>query len=216
MSKSLCYSLFGQNFHLLPQKAAFWEERQTLILADVHLGKAGHFRKAGLAVPQQVHLQDLVTLELIIERWQPAKILIIGDLFHSEWNAEWWLFTEWLENFTAIEWTLVRGNHDVLPATVYQKSILKVIPEQQPLPPFLFTHQPTDVAQEWYNISGHVHPSVRLIGRGRQSIVLPCFYFGAKKGILPAFGKFTGTATIQPQSGDAVFVISSEEVIRVC
>lgn len=215
MSKSLRHTFLGQNFHLLPEKAVFWEETRTLILADVHLGKAGHFRKSGIAVPQSVHLRDLITLEDIIERRQPAKILIIGDLFHSEPNNEWLIFYQWLERFKNLEWMLVKGNHDLLPADIYQTNVLKVTSEPQTVYPFVFTHAPTQIGSEWYNISGHIHPSVRLQGRGRQRLVLPCFYFGARHAILPAFGRFTGTATIRPQVGDAVFVISEQTVIRV-
>jgi DNA ligase-associated metallophosphoesterase len=216
VSKSLCYSLLGQNFHLLPEKAVFWEEEKTLILADVHLGKAGHFRKSGIAVPVEVHLQDLVTLEVIVNRWKPAKVLIIGDLFHSDWNAEWLFFTDWLEQFASVQWILVKGNHDILPATAYQLSILQIVPNKWEIYPFVFTHIPAETGNEWYNISGHIHPAVRLTGRGRQNLILPCYYFGSHNGILPAFGKFTGTATIQAQAGDAVFVISPGCVTRVC
>ncbi|WP_250630672.1 ligase-associated DNA damage response endonuclease PdeM [Rhodoflexus caldus] len=216
VSKSLCYSLLGQNFHLLPEKAIFWEEEQTLILSDIHLGKAGHFRKSGFAIPQGVHLHDLVTLESIIERWQPAKVLIIGDLFHSEWNAEWLLFSDWLEQFTSVRWVLVKGNHDILPAAAYRLSCLQIVADKWESYPFVFTHEPVEPAGEWYNISGHIHPAVRLTGRGRQHLVLPCFYFGCRNGILPAFGKFTGMATIQAKTGDTVFVISAGGVTRVC
>jgi len=217
MSKSLRYSLLGQNFHLLPEKAVFWEEEKTLILADVHLGKAGHFRKSGYAVPQDVHLHDLIILRALINCWHPTKILIIGDLFHSDWNAEWLIFIEWLEQFaTSVQWILVKGNHDILSAASYRMSALQIVLDKWEVYPFVFTHEPIDVEKQWYNISGHIHPAIRLTGKGRQNLVLPCFYFGSRKGILPAFGKFTGMATIQAQVGDAVFVISPGAVTRVC
>ncbi|MCS7017888.1 MAG: ligase-associated DNA damage response endonuclease PdeM [Cytophagales bacterium] len=218
VSKSLHYTLLGQNFCLLPEKALFWQEENMLILADIHLGKAGHFRKAGFAVPRHVHLQDLTTLESVINSWYPTKILIIGDLFHSQWNQEWLLFSEWLQPFsTSIQWLLVRGNHDILPASIYQQSVFQIFPDCWLQPPFLFTHEPArSVAQGWYNICGHLHPSVRLNGRGRQQLILPCFCFGSQRAILPAFGKFTGTATIQTQAGDAVFVITPGAVTRIC
>lgn len=215
VSKSLHYLLLGQNFHLLPEKALFWEEEQALILSDLHLGKAGHFRKSGIAVPCQVHVQDLFRLQSVIEHRQPTKILIIGDLFHSQWNNEWLLFADWTQKFNNVKWLLVQGNHDLLPAAVYRQSRLQLVGERLELPPFVFTHQPVETAEGLYNISGHVHPAVRMSGRGRQQLILPCFYFGRRNGILPAFGKFTGTSVIQPQAGDAVFVISPGAVIRI-
>jgi hypothetical protein len=36
---------------LLTQRAIFWQETQTLLIGDLHLGKITHFRKEGIAVP---------------------------------------------------------------------------------------------------------------------------------------------------------------------
>jgi hypothetical protein len=44
---------------------------------------------------------------------------------------------------------------------------------------------------------------------------LPCFWFGAEVGLLPAFGGFTGSADVAPRGGDRVFVIADGEVIEV-
>ena len=52
-------------------------------------------------------------------------------------------------------------------------------------------------------------------GMGRQQVTLPCFYFGAGHGLLPAFGAFTGLGLIQLKSTDAVYVIAENEVIQV-
>jgi metallophosphoesterase superfamily enzyme len=40
------------HFDLLIQKAIFWQEKQTLLIGDLHLGKITHFRKEGIAIPQ--------------------------------------------------------------------------------------------------------------------------------------------------------------------
>lgn len=58
---------------------------------------------------------------------------------------------------------------------------------------------------EPYTLSGHLHPGITLSGKGRQRLRLPCFWFGAQTGILPAFGAFTGLADIQPRQGDQIF-----------
>jgi hypothetical protein len=55
---------------------------------------------------------------------------------------------------------------------------------------------------------------VHLSGVGGLSTTLPCFYFGTRYGLLPAFGDFTGTALIRPQSGDRVFVLVDGKVLR--
>ena len=64
-------------------------------------------------------------------------------------------------------------------------------------------------------MAGHIHPAIRLKGKGKQSIQLPCFVFREHNAILPAFGSFTGTATIQAKPGDQVYAIADKQVIKV-
>ena len=52
------YSVFNNTFWLSAQRCIFWEEEQSLIVSDLHLGKTGHFRKMGIAVPQAVYKED--------------------------------------------------------------------------------------------------------------------------------------------------------------
>ena len=62
--------------------------------------------------------------------------------------------------------------------------------------------------------SGHVHPGIRISGRGRQALVLPCFYFTTGHCILPAFSKFTGTYKVEPKEGDLLYAIAGDELIK--
>jgi len=42
---------------------------------------------------------------------------------------------------------------------------------------------------------------------GKQSLQFPCFYFGEQYAVLPAFGRFTGTVSIDPLPESNVFAI---------
>jgi metallophosphoesterase superfamily enzyme len=44
----------NQHLVLHASGAAYWKEAQTLFLADLHLGKAIHFRKKGIPTPMAV------------------------------------------------------------------------------------------------------------------------------------------------------------------
>ncbi|MDX1672145.1 MAG: hypothetical protein R3211_07370 [Balneolaceae bacterium] len=66
-----------------------------------------------------------------------------------------------------------------------------------------------------YLLSGHIHPAVKLRGKARQSMKLPCFYFGKQQGVLPAFGHFTGTHVIKPQPDDRVYAIVNQRVVPI-
>ncbi len=135
---SVPFSLRGQTLWLLPQKAIFWEEQEILILADLHLGKAAHFRKAGIPIPSAIHHHDLNTLRQLISHFHPAQILILGDLFHSVYNKEWLDFENFLLDLSAYSFSLVKGNHDILPDAAYQISNLTVFEDTHLIPPFFF------------------------------------------------------------------------------
>lgn len=203
--------LEGQHFILDPNKAIFWSDQSMLILSDLHLGKAGHFRKHGIAVPGDIHSRDLQRLDYLIDKYDPKTITFLGDLFHSDLNVEWEFFEEWMENQSCLM-ILVKGNHDILPDEVYRSSKMEVH-EELILGPFHFTHEKT--ASQFYNLSGHVHPAVRLKGRAKQGLTVPCFYFSQGFGLLPAYGSFTGTYKIRPRVGDMVFATTGDQVIAL-
>lgn len=203
----------GEELHLLPEKVIWWPEKRTLLLSDLHLGKAGHFRKHGIAVPSRVHLADLGLLEDLIVKLGCESVLFLGDLFHSDLNAEWTIFSQWLDDHRDRDFWLIRGNHDVLPKEVYDRTNLKVSVSYE-CAPFYFTHE-KQRHPGLYNLSGHVHPGVRLNGWGRQGVRLPCFYFGRYHGLMPAFGTFTGLHPIKIFEGDRVYAIAEQQVIGI-
>jgi DNA ligase-associated metallophosphoesterase len=204
----------GQTFHLHPFRALYWEEASTLLLADLHLGKAAHFRRAGIPVPRGVSDENWDRLLSLLVDFTPKKVLFLGDLFHSDYNPEWESLGQLKAQFEEISFSLVLGNHDRLDRRHYEAARLQIYEEPLAWGPFLFSHHPLEaIPAEKYNLAGHIHPCVRLRGAGRQWLRLPCFYFGERKGILPAFGAFTGLGDIEVQNGDRVFVIAEDRVV---
>jgi len=194
----------------------YWEEQHMLLLADVHIGKAAHFRKAGIAVPGGVVQTDLDQWRTLIDSYSPKRIMILGDLFHSTANSEWAMFREFLESFPDIQFELIPGNHDKASKVSLENLPLKLREEQYRVDPFILSHHPLEKpVSSTYNIAGHIHPSVRLSGPARQRLRLPCFFFGSQTGILPAFGIFTGTFDVKPTEADHVFVIAEGQVICI-
>ena len=228
-SPTVNYVLHGQTLTLLPERAIFWQEPRYLLLADTHLGKAGHFRKHGAPIPRAVHVRDLAILTELVQRWSPRALVILGDLFHSALNNEWLDVEQWLEQHSPLSVVLIKGNHDILPEAVYRHPTLTVHPEAWQVGPFLLTHQPVvepvlgrgglrippthDDEPYPYNLAGHIHPGVHVgIGLG-QRVKLPCFYFTPQIGLLPAFGQFTGCATVRPGANDTVFAVAEGRVM---
>jgi uncharacterized protein len=188
----------------------FWEEEKTLIISDLHFGKTGHFRKSGIAVPQDVYKEDLHRLMQQVQYFNPEKIIFTGDLFHSYENQEHALFAKWRNSISANSIHLVKGNHDLLSNKVYEELGLVIHENIYTAGPFVFVHDHnSDTADlaKGYRISGHIHPGVRISGQGKQSLRFPCFYFSKNHAIMPAFSKFTGFVVIEPLKDDNVFAI---------
>ena len=64
-----------QQFWLSADRGIFWEQESSLILADLHFGKTGHFRKNGINVPAAVYKEDLQRMVDLISFFQPKKII---------------------------------------------------------------------------------------------------------------------------------------------
>ncbi len=202
------FQFLGQSLELLPEKVVFWREKQILLIADTHFGKVTHFRKSGISIPDGAALQNLNDLDVLIQKTRPKRVIFLGDLFHSEMNSEWLLFKKLLQKHSEVEFTLVQGNHDIFHEFTYSKSQFELVNEVLEIGPFVLSHEPLEEDHALYNLCGHLHPGVRLQGEARQALRLPCFYFGEKQGILPAFGEFTGLYIIKPKRKDPVFVVA--------
>ena len=217
MSSFIHFNFCNNNFLLAAGRSIFWEEEKTLILSDLHLGKAGHFRKSGIGIPQTIFKEDMQRLLSQLQYFKPSRVLIVGDLFHSTDNKEHELFLRWRKDIPGISILLVKGNHDILETAWYEQAGIDVYTSSLQIGPFIFTHdiESSTLTDDGYYFSGHIHPGIKLTGMGRQSLRFPCFYFGKRFAVLPAFGKFTGTHPIEPRPGDHVFAIVEDKVMKI-
>ncbi len=203
-------------FQLLPQKAIFWEAENTLIIADLHLGKASHFRKAGLAIPAKSSEADYENLESLLAHYQPNSLLILGDLFHSSYNNEWLQFGALIKKFPEISFELVMGNHDILCLESYNSIGLKLLSETLIKDNIIFSHHPlANLPEGQINFAGHIHPGVQLVGLGKQKITMPCFYFKNTSFILPAFGALTGLKLMKKEKNTLIYGISGGKIFEI-
>lgn len=216
-----------QQFHIKEQslclsahRSIYWEQENALIVSDLHFGKTGHFRKAGIAVPQSVFKEDIQRLVALIQYFKPSALIVVGDMFHSHANKELDLFARWRADLPALRIRLIKGNHDILRRSWYEETNIEIYEKTLKIKGFCFQHDPGDCAteedgEERYVFSGHIHPGVTLSGMGRQSLTFPCFYFSDTYCVLPAFSRFTGTVSIRPKSDDVTFAIVNNTILQV-
>jgi uncharacterized protein len=209
------HAVDGLLLTLLPQKAIWIEAHKSMIVSDIHVGKASHFRKNGIPIPQQVEVDNLTILDQLVEEWRPDELFFLGDLFHSVENRAVSLFEQWRSKYLDLHMTLILGNHDILSMDLYRHLELDVVTEKC-IDSLWLTHEPQDEYRESsYNLAGHLHPAVTMRGKGKSSLRLPCYYFGAKRGYMPAFGRFTGFSQVVAEKDAHIYVVADAQVMSI-
>jgi DNA ligase-associated metallophosphoesterase len=207
----------GQHLLLSPERAVFWKQARMLIVADPHFGKAQVFRANGIPVPVGTTSDDIGRLSALMEGLKPDELLVLGDLMHGRIDsgrAFSATIDKWRRRWSGVRFCLVTGNHDLRAGPPPASFRFDRIVAQRVTTPFVFTHEPAAHAGS-YVIAGHVHPAVAVVGKARQKETLRCFCFGETRGLLPAFGSFTGNRAIRPQPRERVYGIAGSDVIEI-
>lgn len=206
----------GEAIKILAQKGLYWPKHKTLVVADLHFGKAATFRSYGIPVPHGTTSQSLQVLETLAETLDIESIVFLGDFFHArpaQARATLSVIQAWRAKWSHLKLTLIRGNHDYHAGDPPRELKIKLVNEPYHIAPFAFCHHP-NVASDSYILAGHVHSAYR-ISQGLDSIRLPCFVIGKSRALLPAFGAFTGCQEIKPEVGEQLYVTTGEWISEV-
>lgn len=207
---------------LVPGRAAYLPATRSLLVADVHLGKAATFRAAGMPVPEGSAQADLERLVRLVHDCRAERLLILGDLFHARSGCTPTVFAEFVAARRRCPGTfvgLVIGNHDRalgrVPPELGIDSCLRSIDE----PPYHFVHDPTtglpEPGRSGFTVAGHLHPRLAIAGRGGDRLAERCFVADEALLVLPAFGSFTGGHRIDPAPGRRLWVARDDGVVDV-
>ncbi len=206
----------GERVILLPQKAMYIPATHTLVLADVHIGKAASFRSRNFFAPDGISSFDLFRLSQLIKQFSVTRLIVLGDLVHSQdgmTSSEVEVFERFRDAHPQVNVVLILGNHD-RKVRLPPSWNLELIHGHMTEGPFVYSHDLVNT-REGYVLCGHVHPSVVLYGQGKQRLRLPCFWLRPEYAVLPAFGVFTGTYSIEPTRTDRVFVVARDTVVAI-
>lgn len=202
---------------LLPERAAFWQQQSTLLVADPHWGKAATFRVSGIPVPAGTTNDAIARLDSMLARTHAQRICFLGDLLHAREGRSQGMFDSlraWRDQHRELDVMLVRGNHDKRAGDPPGELRFDCVDAPFEASPFVLAHHPAR-SENGYVISGHVHPAVRLYGRGGMRERLACFWFGRDYGVLPAFGDFTGLGDVEAGECDSVYAVAGDAVVPV-
>ncbi len=198
---SLTWHWLGEELILRSDRTVWWPARQTLIVADVHLGKGRSLSRLGVPLPD-ASTADLARLSAALLATGATRMVVLGDLVHTPRDAPAELAT-WHTDVTRI---LVAGNHDRAFRPV-GFTVVSTLVE----PPFTFSHEPHPAAG---TMCGHLHPKA-VLRDALGKVTAPCFWLSGGCLVIPAFGALTGGHPITPRPGDRVAVVGPDSVIEV-
>ena len=122
--------------------------------------------------------------------------------------------SKWRLRYRELEILIIMGNHD---SHSHPPPLSWGVQyEEKPIidGPFRLCHEPC-TSSSHYVLSGHIHPAITLRDPVGPGLRVPCFIFRESYALLPAFGGFTGTASVRPVQGDRVFGIVEDSIIRI-
>lgn len=170
----------GHDFRARPSGVLYWPARQSLIVADLHLGKSGRMARQGGALLPPYDLEEtLRRLHAELEATGATRLIALGDSFDDDLAAGELspMLAPWLARLgEGREVIWVAGNHDPRPEGVTVEGDLCD-------GGLTLRH----IAGEGPDISGHYHPKLTFMGQR-----IPVFLLGVDHLILPAFGTYTG------------------------
>lgn len=185
----------GERLMLDPGGVLHWPARRTLVVADLHLEKGSSFAAAGRFLPPYDTRETLTRLALLLRRWQPARIIALGDSFHDRSGASRLSSADaeaLLRLLDGLEMIWVLGNHDPVAPEGLPGSAMVEYRDG----PLVFRHQAVPAAARFatapgVELSGHFHPKATIPTRA-GAVTRPCFVADARRIILPAFGAYAG------------------------
>lgn len=212
---TLDLTLCDELLRLDADRALFWPAQQTLVVADVCLGKSASLHCADIAQSKGNGDDDLARLQGLIQRHAPRQLLVLGPLIHSgAGRHSTWVkrVHDWRASHPTIAMRLLDGNQ----AYRYDVNRLgfEVVGGTLLLGPFQLCHRAQSDTQKAYVLTGDGHPGV-ILRHGWRHHRLPAFRFGAHVGLLPAFGSFAPLQTEPLLAGEQVVAIIPDGLLRL-
>jgi len=176
---------------MLPSRALFLPETKELLICDIHLGKAEYFQQNGIPLTNNSDKNNFARIKKIVKKYNPDKLIILGDLFHSKYSIDKNLQkkVEDLPELLKTTVELILGNHDV--GCDFKNIKIFDIRKTKNI---TFSHEPVNLENnKTLNICGHYHPKIYLKNKG-DKLSFSCFAMDSNKNVLylPAFGDLTG------------------------
>lgn len=167
----------------------------TVVLGDLHLGYERALEQEGMYIPRINTESIREALNDIISKYEPKRVVLLGDIKHDFRRANYEERTEVRRIFTllaeAAQVVAVRGNHDNFLQNIVS-DLGFIVVDHIDIMGFRLEHGHEDSGVRPV-IIGHEHPSVRIPGAVGGGMKIQCFVHAEKEGVivLPPFSPFS-------------------------
>lgn len=183
--------------------ALFVPDYGALLVADLHLEKGTSLAKRGVHLPPYDTRESLRQLGAVINTTQPQRLMFLGDSFHDKAARERIDDDDLavLRSITSqVETVWITGNHDPAPPG----DVGGTVTNHAALGPLTLRHEQKPLADNEFEVSGHLHPAAAVVSRGHR-VRCRCFIGDQRRLILPAFGSYTGALGISSEAFAGLF-----------
>lgn len=198
-------------------RAVYLPATETLVLADLHLGREA---VSNVEAPLGERSDLLDRLARLRSAFDPTTVVFAGDLLHSfstvpdgvEGTVEE-LYSACIDD--GLDVVAIEGNHDPLLETVWPASVDSAVKLDDGTV-VCHGHAEPDRRGERYLI-GHDHPAITIEGVKRPCLCVdPTGYRGTELVVLPAFTRLAGGVELNRLRGDALQspLVSSVETLQ--
>lgn len=201
--QDLVFEVAGERLSLQACGGLWWKAASVLVVSDLHLEKASSYAARGQMLPPYDTGATLGRIAMLVETLKPTTVISLGDSFHDRRArprmAERDVAT--VRAMTdAVDWVWIEGNHDPKPP----EDLGGRMANELRLGALVFRHEPIAGAARG-EVSGHLHPCARVMGRGGRSVRARCFATDGERLVMPAYGALTGGLNVLDRAFDAIF-----------
>lgn len=183
------------------------DDGPTVVLGDLHLGYEKALEEEGMYIPRFNTESIRESLNRIICKYEPKRIVLLGDIKHDfrrarfEGREEVRRIIELLANVADV--AVVKGNHDNFLQNILQDMGI-LAADHVDIGGFRMEHGHFDSGKRPV-IIGHEHPSIRIAGAVSGGMKLQCFLLMREDGIvvIPPFSPMSmgsDLSSVEPES----------------
>ncbi len=201
--KSPDLTLAGETLTLDLCGGLWLADHRTLVVSDLHLEKGSAYAaRTGQFLPPYDTRETLACLHEAVARFDPARIVALGDSFHDARGPERMepgdrAMVAALQQ--GRDWVWIAGNHDV----AVREGVGGRYAEVLTLGGLTLRHEPTPGAAPG-EIAGHLHPCGKVAMRGR-AVRRRCFVTDGTRLVMPAFGAYAGGLNVRDAAFEPLF-----------